>query len=323
MNSSHDDARPESRPLRSPLGFSLLLAFIYLLISVAHIFFSDRIVAGMATSSDEINRLQTYKGLAFVTCSALLVFMLANVFLRRIARDQKKIAEQQRELIIAERRAATEMLAHSIAHNMNNILTVGMANAEMLRIHGRVDAEGAEMLNDITRSLDRIREMSRRMSRSGHPSDKTSISRKDLVAIIRQEIRYIQSHHNVSDHSITYHGPDNYTALLYESSMRDMLDNLLLNAAEAAGSAARIEVRLKTEPTRAILEIHDNGPGIPPAQREQVLQPLFTTKETGMGLGLLSAKSTAKQHLGHLEILASSLGGACFSITLPRMDRVD
>lgn len=277
----------------------------------------------MATSSEEISRLQTAKGIVFVTCSTLVVFVLANVLLRRIARDRKKLAEQQRELIVAERRAATEMLAHSIAHNINNILTVGMANAEMLRVHGRVDAEGAEMLNDITHSLERIREMTRRMARSGLPSDKTSIARRDLVALIRQEIRYIQNHHNVSDRSITYHGPDNYTALICESAMREMLDNLLLNAAEATGSAGRIEVRLKTEPTRAILEIHDNGPGIPPAQREQVLQPLFTTKETGMGLGLLSAKSAAKQHQGHLEILASPLGGACFSITLPRMDQDD
>jgi len=58
-----------------------------------------------------------------------------------------------------------------------------------------------------------------------------------------------------------------------------MLLNLLLNAAEATQGRGRSEIRLQSSPTETVIEVHDNGPGIPKDRREEIFQAFFTTKE--------------------------------------------
>jgi len=67
----------------------------------------------------------------------------------------------------------------------------------------------------------------------------------------------------------------------------------------------------------AIVEVHDDGPGVPLAQRSKIFAPFHTTKEVGSGLGLVSVKVCAEQHGGRVVVSESDLGGACFRVTLP------
>ena len=68
------------------------------------------------------------------------------------------------------------------------------------------------------------------------------------------------------------------------------------------------------------VEVHDDGPGIPAALREKIMEPFFTTKEDGNGLGLLSLKLCAEQHGARIRIDTSHLGGACFALVSPTDD---
>ena len=67
-----------------------------------------------------------------------------------------------------------------------------------------------------------------------------------------------------------------------------------------------------------IVRIEDNGPGIPPDQRESIFEPFFTTKDVGagIGIGLSIASSIMGDFGGHLELEESSSGGACFIVRL-------
>jgi signal transduction histidine kinase len=93
--------------------------------------------------------------------------------------------------------------------------------------------------------------------------------------------------------------------------------NLVLNAADAVEGRGIIEVRLSASGPQAVLEVHDNGPGIPEDQRRRIFEAFYTTKAMGTGLGLLSVKACADEHHGHVEVLSSPLGGALFRLTLP------
>lgn len=303
--------------LRTPLGSSLAAAALYLLICVVYIVFSDRWVAHVATSPEQILRLQTGKGIAFVLFSSLLIFILCFRFLRRIARAQQALLNQQQALVASERRAAAGLLAHSVAHDMNNVLTVGMANVELLRTHTTLDDAGTEMLHDIAQSFERMHEMTRRMSRTGLPEGRDKPATADLATIVQREIRYIQRHQVARDCAFSYQGPDQLSCLLHESAIRELLENLLLNAADATEGTGRIEIRLSADPRGTTLEVHDNGPGVPIDRRTKIFEPLYTTKPNGMGLGLLSVKAAAKLHQGRVEIVDSPLGGACFRVILP------
>lgn len=88
---------------------------------------------------------------------------------------------------------------------------------------------------------------------------------------------------------------------------------------QSGGYLPRVKIRTQRSDTRVIMEVADNGPGIPDAIRGKVLQPFFTTKKgtQGTGLGLSITHDIVKAHGGELSIGSNEMGGATFSITLP------
>jgi len=103
--------------------------------------------------------------------------------------------------------------------------------------------------------------------------------------------------------------------------LRRVLLNLIQNAADALVDAKipapRIEVSLSRQGEFFVVDVEDNGPGIPDAMREVVFDPYVTTKHTGTGLGLAIVKKIAIEHGGMVTAEASSLGGARLRLTLP------
>jgi len=104
--------------------------------------------------------------------------------------------------------------------------------------------------------------------------------------------------------------------------LKEVLVNILVNACEAMerGGIIRIseeEVESKERGKTAVIRIEDNGPGIPVALQDKVLQPFFTTKEQGTGLGLSIAARIIEQHGGWLDLTSQEGKGTTFIITLP------
>ena len=81
-------------------------------------------------------------------------------------------------------------------------------------------------------------------------------------------------------------------------------------------------MRLRTAPGRAIVEVEDNGSGVPEAVRAFIFQPFFTTKPRGKGtgLGLSLVRTTARRHGGDVRVEPAPGGGARFIIDLPAAD---
>jgi signal transduction histidine kinase len=82
----------------------------------------------------------------------------------------------------------------------------------------------------------------------------------------------------------------------------------------------KLTVRTKSEGSNVIIEIEDNGPGIPDEMRDKILQPFFTTKKgtAGTGLGLSITNDIIKAHGGRIEIKSISGEGSTFIIQLPK-----
>ena len=110
-------------------------------------------------------------------------------------------------------------------------------------------------------------------------------------------------------------------ALVDRQMLRRVLLNLIQNAADALADAkrepAKIKVSLRREGDFFVIDVEDNGPGIPPEMREVIFDPYMTTKHTGTGLGLAIVKKIAIEHGGNITADASSLGGARLRLTLP------
>jgi signal transduction histidine kinase len=100
--------------------------------------------------------------------------------------------------------------------------------------------------------------------------------------------------------------------------------NLLSNAVDAVEGGGKIWVRIHDEEDgshgqRVLVEIQDDGPGIPPEHRDRIFEPFYTTKAVGKGtgLGLSIAYSIAKRHKGEVTPLCPSSGGTLFRVSLP------
>jgi len=114
------------------------------------------------------------------------------------------------------------------------------------------------------------------------------------------------------------------TCTLDPALMERALTNLLRNAIEATpGGAARLSYT--AEDDHITFRVDDNGPGIDPSIEDRLLEPFFTTKDTGdgTGLGLAVVHGVVEQHGGRLDIGESLWGGARFSLHVPQRVSTD
>jgi signal transduction histidine kinase len=96
-----------------------------------------------------------------------------------------------------------------------------------------------------------------------------------------------------------------------------VLVNLLQNAAFAASPTGTVTVRGRRLEGAVALDVEDTGPGVDPATRRRLFEPLITTKQHGIGLGLALCKRIAERHGGEVTYSDRDGGGACFTLRLP------
>jgi signal transduction histidine kinase len=299
------------------LPVSLTLGGVFLVFCSAYIWISGRLAAASSRSVNELAHIEAVKGLLFVlVCSALFTLM-TWLLMRRMAREQAQLAKSTQALSAMEQRAMTGSLASSVAHDMNNILTVGCASAEMLLQTEGLSTDQKELARDINDSFNRITDLTRRLSSMGRTGIKGNLETGDLRQLLEAELAFARHHERLRRCSFSLQAPEAINLRLNAPMIQQMLINLLLNAAEATKGLGRIEVHLRNEHQSAVLEVHDSGPGIPEDQRTRVFDAFYTTKPEGHGLGLLSVKAAAQMHRGRVVVLESPLGGACFRITMP------
>jgi signal transduction histidine kinase len=114
------------------------------------------------------------------------------------------------------------------------------------------------------------------------------------------------------------YAPDLPLIEAHGSELNQVWTNILDNAADAMHGQGEIILRTRAEDKKVIVEIQDNGPGIPPEIKKRVFEPFFTTKPPGLGtgLGLHIAYTVVNNHAGRID-LTSEPGKTCFQVTLP------
>ena len=104
----------------------------------------------------------------------------------------------------------------------------------------------------------------------------------------------------------------------YGSELNQVWTNLIVNAVDAMHEGGTLKVRTKREPTDIMIEIRDNGAGIPESVRTRIFEPFFTTKQVGegTGLGLDTVARIVRKHRGNIRF-ESKPGDTCFQVRLP------
>lgn len=105
------------------------------------------------------------------------------------------------------------------------------------------------------------------------------------------------------------------------SEICQILLNLLANAAEASPRGGHIVLSCRAQPGASILLVDDEGPGLTPAEAEDIFSPFRSSKAHGLGIGLTVARAMARKHGGDLRVVPTRLGGASFELRLPQSQR--
>jgi PAS domain S-box-containing protein len=251
----------------------------------------------------------------------------------RARADRDRLTTQ---LAQADRLAAMGTLAAGVAHEINNPLAYVMASQSFMgetlgRLRERVTdpalAELADALRDAREGTERVRQIVRDL-RTFSRVDDARTGPVELPAVLESSLAMARSElkHRAA---VTKDFRPVPLVLASEAKLGQVFLNLLINAAQAIppGHADENEIHLATSTDatgRAVVEVSDTGPGIPPELRERVFEPFFTTKRIGegTGLGLSICRNIVKAAGGEISVHPATAGhGALFRVLLPAAPR--
>jgi signal transduction histidine kinase len=130
-----------------------------------------------------------------------------------------------------------------------------------------------------------------------------------MQSLLRPQLR-------MSPHELEVHVSEDVRVAGNLPTLEQIFVNLVVNSLEAAARPTKVCVSTCVEGERLCVLVEDNGPGIPAEQRKRVFDPMFSTKEQGIGLGLTSARESARSVGGDLELVRWT-NGASFAVYLP------
>ena len=237
-----------------------------------------------------------------------------NRMIDELAASAKKLAKSERE-------SAWREMAKQVAHEIKNPLTPMKLSVQHLqKAWEEKSPKLPEIFHRISQTLvEQIDTLSNIATEFSNFAQMPQAIKEavDLNKIIGSALDLYKE---LPDISIVVSGDqkDKYVFADKNQLMR-MFSNLLKNATQAieSGKKGVIEVSVSTDQNNHIISVRDNGAGIPLAQRERIFTPNFTTKSSGMGLGLSIVKSIVESSGGTIRFETEEGLGTTFFISLP------
>ncbi|AEI41025.1 ATP-binding protein [Paenibacillus mucilaginosus] len=233
-------------------------------------------------------------------------------------RDITERYDLEKQIITSEKFSAIGKLAAGLAHEIRNPLTSVMGFIYLLRERAKTESESG-YLDLIYSELETMKQLVSdfvMMAKPGSPD------RKDVVIedLLRDTVRFMESQAKLTSSTITdYILTDETSMRIDPIQIKQVLINLIQNALEAMpdGGEVKIESRL-VNPNSYQITISDEGIGMTDDEMREVMNPFFTTKEAGLGLGLSTCYRIIENHKGKLSFTSQKGRGTKFTIILPR-----
>jgi signal transduction histidine kinase len=232
-----------------------------------------------------------------------------------LGRTNAELALAQDALVRTEKLAGVGRLAAGLAHEFGNPLAAVRGYLELLAANpGSPDA--ADIASRAHVETERMHRLLRNLLDYAR-ADEAEPGNVNLVELLDEAARTVR-------HQVTFRNRDVTVKITEVPAVRgeapklhQVLVNLLLNAADAG--AGRIQLSAVGEGRQVVVQVADDGEGIPTANLPKLFEPFFTTRPPGhgTGLGLAIAHRIVEQHGGTIEVKSSPGVGTVFTIRLP------
>ena len=244
-----------------------------------------------------------------------------NEMSRQLQLLQKRMEEANKRLVQVEKLASIGHISAGIAHEIRNPLTAVKLNIQ--KICEKEDLDEGDLVNlEITQEgIAQIEKFIKELLNYARVSE-LNLDWFAMDQIVDGSLKMISDSLELKHVTVEKHyTPDLPQVSVDADKVRQVILNILRNSCEAVEEGGKIRIRVDRADTpsgpRLRTEISDTGRGIPSKDWENVFEPFYTTKASGIGLGLAIARKILEQHGGDIRVRAQEDWGSCFEILLP------
>ena len=240
---------------------------------------------------------------------------------KELASTLKKLQETEVQLVQSEKMNALGKLSAGLLHEVNNPLNFTFMALQMAEQEAAENESLLDTLKDIGQGMTRIRGVISDLRAFAYPTKGTEQESFSIDETLTSAQRLCA--HELGEIPITRDHLDGITALGSKTQIVHVFMNLLVNSAHAlrkkAGPASQITVSCSRAGNRLKVNLRDNGTGVRPIDIPRLLEPFFTTKDVGegMGLGLSICHTIVKNHGGDIDITSEEGQWTQVSFDLP------
>lgn len=301
--------------------FLLRLSLVYLLILLIAItiayFISKYITKSIKTVSEKMNQTTLHKRNEKIILkdASEEIFNLVNAYNSMV----DDLGESAVKLARSEREQAWREMAKQVAHEIKNPLTPMRLTVQSFE--QRFDPKDPKIkskLGEFSKSLiQQIDTMSSIASAFSSFAEMPKQKREELNVIKVVKLALDIFH---EDYIRYFHDKEMLIAQLDKTHLIRIITNLVKNAIQSVENIdnPKIEVKVKEDNGNVIINIADNGKGIEEVDKNKIFEPKFTTKSSGMGLGLPMIKNIVEAYDGNITFTSELNKGTVFTVTIPK-----
>jgi len=255
------------------------------------------------------------------TLQLLIVFAELTAFAITLRQEMDEQDRLQQKLLQSDKLASLGEAIAGIAHEINNPLSSILGYACLLEL-GLDPAKTADGIEVIKSEAQRAAALIKGLLEFSRKETGTR-ERVEINQIVRKAAGLKKFHLKANQVKLEMkYGDDPAPVMACSQQIQQIILNLITNAEQALGADRLdgvIRVSAQREGDRAVVEVGDNGPGIPSETQKLIFDPFFTTKGPGQGtgLGLSIAHSIAEAHGGSIRLSESTPNGTLFRLELP------
>ena len=239
-----------------------------------------------------------------------------NTNLKRSLDD--KVASMASQFDVASRLAAISRISGGVAHEIKNPLNAIVLRLDLLRAHA--EAQDGELIPEIdvlskeVRRLDRVVKTFLDFSR---PLE-VRFADLDLGVLIAEVTNLMTPQARLAGVEVYFDAPAESALMRGDADLlKQAVLNLVTNALEVMKDGGHLRLKVERSGETVMVEVADDGPGIPPEVREKVFQLYFTTKERGSGIGLAMTYRAVQLHNGTVDFSSEMGRGTTFRLQFP------
>ena len=228
----------------------------------------------------------------------------------------KQLNQSQESLLRSERLASLGYMAAGMAHEIKNALVPLKTLTDMLSISGNDPAFTTKFNELVPKEIERINILSTDLLHYSRPAEPV-FEYLDLNEAVEETDKFLEVQAKKKNVAIKLKLSKISEVKADRNKMIEVLTNLILNAIEAM-SKGEIVISSYEKDDKVVIEISDNGPGIPPENMNRVFLPFFTTKKEGTGMGLALTQRIIADHGGSIELKSTHGVGTSFFLSFPK-----